>query len=96
MNRDLVAAGIEKKDADGCVVHVHALRHSFGTHLSRAGVAPRVASLYHTNSDICMQLVACRRQGRAGLLETGGERWLSRKPRWYRGGSLFLARRCRR
>ena len=32
MDRDLKAAGIPKKDADGCVVHVHALRHSFGTH----------------------------------------------------------------
>ncbi len=45
MNRDLMLAGIPKRDADGCVVHVHALRHSFGTHLSLAGVAPRVAKL---------------------------------------------------
>ncbi len=43
LNRDLIAAGIPKKDEDGTIVHVHALRHSFGTHLSKAGVAPRVA-----------------------------------------------------
>jgi len=56
MNRDLVAAGIPKVDADGCVVHVHALRHSFGTHLSKAGVAPRVAqaAMRHSNISLTM------------------------------------------
>ncbi len=56
MNRDLKAAGISKKDADGCVVQVHALRHSFGTHLSKAGVAPRVAqaAMRHTNISLTM------------------------------------------
>jgi len=56
MNRDLKAAGIPKKDADGCVVHVHALRHSFGTHLSLAGVAPRVAqaAMRHSNISLTM------------------------------------------
>ncbi len=56
MNRDLKAAGIPKKDADGCVVHVHALRHSFGTHLSKAGVAPRVAqaAMRHSNISLTM------------------------------------------
>lgn len=52
LNRDLAAAGIDKTDADGCIVHVHALRHSFGTHLSRAGVAPRVAQAAMRHSDI--------------------------------------------
>ncbi|EMI15248.1 Integrase, catalytic core, phage domain protein [Rhodopirellula maiorica SM1] len=52
MNRDLAAAGIDKADADGFVVHIHALRHSFGTHLSRAGVAPRVAQAAMRHSDI--------------------------------------------
>ncbi|MEL6897678.1 MAG: site-specific integrase, partial [Planctomycetota bacterium] len=28
MNRDLDAAGIDKTDADGMVVHIHALRHT--------------------------------------------------------------------
>ena len=56
MDRDLKAAGVPKKDADGCVVHVHALRHSFGTHLSMAGVAPRVAqtAMRHSNISLTM------------------------------------------
>ena len=56
MDRDLIAAGIPKRDADGYVVHVHALRHSFGTHLSLAGVAPRVAqaAMRHSNISLTM------------------------------------------
>ena len=56
MNRDLEAAGIPKRDADGCVVHIHALRHSFGTHLSLAGVAPRTAqaAMRHSNISLTM------------------------------------------
>ena len=55
-DRDLVAAGIAKlvKDADGKTridkrddrgrtLDIHALRHTFGTHLSKGGVAPRTA-----------------------------------------------------
>lgn len=42
-DRDLAAAGIPKHDERGRVVDIHALRHTFGTHLSKAGVAPRVA-----------------------------------------------------
>ena len=55
LNRDLKAAGIAKK-VDDCVVHVHALRHSFGTHLSMAGVAPRVAhaAMRHSNISLTM------------------------------------------
>ncbi len=58
MDRDLKAAGIAKKDADGCVVHVHALRHSFGTHLSKAGVAPRVAQAAMRHSNIALTMGA--------------------------------------
>lgn len=56
MDRDLKAAGIPKVDADGMVVHIHALRHSFGTHLSKAGVAPRVAqaAMRHSNISLTM------------------------------------------
>jgi integrase len=56
LDRDLKTAGIPKRDADGCVVHVHALRHSFGTHLSMAGVAPRVAqaAMRHSNISLTM------------------------------------------
>ena len=55
MDRDLVAAGIArievrggrkvvvKRDARGRTVDVHALRTSFGTHLSKAGVPLRTA-----------------------------------------------------
>ncbi|KLU05886.1 integrase-recombinase protein [Rhodopirellula islandica] len=55
LNRDLEAAGIEKT-VDDRVVHVHALRHSFGTHLSLAGVAPRVAqaAMRHSNISLTM------------------------------------------
>lgn len=52
MDRDLVAAGIPKIDADACVVHVHALQHSFGTRLSKAGVAQ--AAMRHSNIALTM------------------------------------------
>jgi len=56
MNRDIEAAGIPKIDDDGYVVHVHALRHSFGTHLSLANVAPRTAqaAMRHSNISLTM------------------------------------------
>lgn len=43
LDRDLVAAGIPKRDDRGRTVDVHAMRHTFGTHLSKGGVAPRTA-----------------------------------------------------
>jgi integrase len=56
LNRDLDAAGIPKIDSEGFVVHIHALRHSFGTHLSMAGVAPRTAqaAMRHSNISLTM------------------------------------------
>ncbi len=56
LNRDLKAAGIPNIDSEGFVVHVHALRHSFGTHLSMAGVSPRVAqaAMRHSNISLTM------------------------------------------
>ena len=56
LNRDLKAADIPKIDSEGFVVHVHALRHSFGTHLSIAGVSPRVAqaAMRHSNISLTM------------------------------------------
>jgi integrase len=56
MDRDLVVAKIPKHDADGRVVHVHALRHSFGTHLSLGGVLPRTAqaAMRHSNISLTM------------------------------------------
>jgi hypothetical protein len=52
LNRDLVAAGIDKIDELGRRVHVHALRHSTGTHLSAAGVARRTAQAVMRHSDL--------------------------------------------
>ena len=56
LDRDLEAAGIPKVDDQGYVVHIHALRHSFGTHLSIAGVAPRTAqaATRHSSIDLTM------------------------------------------
>jgi len=56
MDRDLALAKIPKVDSDGCVVHIHALRHSFGTHLSLAGVSPRVAQAAMRHSDIALTM----------------------------------------
>ena len=44
---DLAAAGIPKRDEWGRTVDVHSLRHTFGTHLSKGGVAPA----YRTSGD---------------------------------------------
>ena len=51
-DRDLRAAGIEKVDERGRTLDIHALRHTFGTHLSKAGVAPRMAQALMRHSDI--------------------------------------------
>ena len=53
LDRDIKAAGIPKIDADGFVVHVHALRHSFGTHLSLVACQRRTA--YGPSSDATQQ-----------------------------------------
>ena len=65
-DRDLVAAGIarlvndpktgktiiDKRDERGRTIDVHALRTTFGTHLSKGGVAPRTAQAAMRHSDI--------------------------------------------
>lgn len=43
LDRDLKAAGVDKRDRRGRVLDVHALRVTFGTHLCAAGVPLRVA-----------------------------------------------------
>ena len=57
-NRDLKAAGIAKIDDRGRTIDVHALRHTFGTLLSAAGVAPRVAqaAMRHSSIDLTMNV----------------------------------------
>lgn len=56
LNRDLAAANIPKRDYRGYTVDMHALRHTFGTHLSKAGVLPRVAQsvMRHKKVDLTM------------------------------------------
>ena len=58
LNRDLKLAGIPKKDDRGRTVDIHGLRHTFGTHLSKAGVAPRVAqaAMRHSSIDLTMNV----------------------------------------
>ena len=63
LDRDLVAAGIarrvkwpgkwkiDKRDERGRTVDVHALRHTFGTLLSKGGVTPRTAQAAMRHSD---------------------------------------------
>jgi integrase len=50
--KDLTAAGIDYKDAQGRQFDFHALRHQCGTMLGRLGVAPRVAMEVMRHSDI--------------------------------------------
>ena len=58
LDRDLKAAGIPKRDDRGRTIDVHALRHTFGTMLSMAGVAPRVAqaAMRHSSIDLTMNV----------------------------------------
>ena len=50
-DKDLVLAKILKVDEQGMRVDVHALRHTFGTHLSKAGVPLRTAQAAMRHSD---------------------------------------------
>lgn len=70
LDKDLVAAGIarrvkvdgkwkiDKRDERGRTVDVHALRHTFGTHLSKGGVSPRTAqaAMRHSTIDLTMNV----------------------------------------
>jgi len=58
LNRDLVSAGIPKRDERGRTIDLHALRHTFGTHLSKGGVAPRTAqaAMRHSSVDLTMNV----------------------------------------
>src|SRR5262249_19627910 len=58
LNRDLRLAGIPKRDDRGRVLDVHALRHTFGTLLSKGGVAPRTAqaAMRHRKIDLTMSV----------------------------------------
>jgi hypothetical protein len=58
LNRDLKLAGIPKRDERGRTVDIHALRHTFGTHLSKGGVSPRTAqaAMRHSSVDLTMNV----------------------------------------
>jgi integrase len=58
LDRDLKLAGIPKVDERGRTVDVHSLRHTFGTHLSKGGVAPRTAqaAMRHSSIDLTMNV----------------------------------------
>jgi integrase len=51
LNRDLELAGIPKRDERGRTLDVHSLRHTFGTHLSKGGVAPKDSPSRHAPLD---------------------------------------------
>ena len=59
LDRDLKAAGIPKRDDRGRSIDVHALRHTFATWLSSAGVAPRTAQAAMRHSDIKLTMGVC-------------------------------------
>jgi integrase len=52
LDRDLKMAGIPKRDERGRTLDVHALRHTFGTLLSKGGVSPRTAQAAMRHQDI--------------------------------------------
>jgi integrase len=57
LDRDLRAAGIPKHDDRGRTVDVHAMRHTFASHLVAAGVAPRTAqaAMRHSSLELTMK-----------------------------------------
>jgi integrase len=57
-DRDLKWAGIPKRDERGQTLDLHALRHSFGTHLSKGGVLPRTAqaAMRHSSIELTMNV----------------------------------------
>jgi len=57
-DRDLQAASVAKADDRGRTLDFHSLRHTFGTWLSAAGVAPRVAqaAMRHSSIDLTMNV----------------------------------------
>jgi hypothetical protein len=59
LNRDLKLAGISKADDRGRTIDVHALRTTFGTLLSKGGVAPRTAQAAMRHCDIDLTMNVC-------------------------------------
>ena len=57
LDRDLAAANIAKKDERGRTVDDHAMRHTFATMLTTAGISPRVAqeAMRHSTVELTMR-----------------------------------------
>jgi integrase len=53
---DIQATGISKADPRNRIIDIHALRHTFGTHLSTSGVHPRtaMAAMRHSRIELTM------------------------------------------
>ena len=56
LRRDLEAAGVAYQDEAGRYLDFHSLRHTFGTNLAKAGVAPKVAQELMRHSDVNLTL----------------------------------------
>ena len=56
LDRDLDTAGIPKQDDRGRTVDIHAMRHTFATHMNKNGVAPRTVqhAMRHSTIDLTM------------------------------------------
>ena len=52
LERILERAGIDREDADGCRVDIHALRHTFATRMARNGVSQVQAAKILGHSDV--------------------------------------------
>ena len=79
LDRDLKAAGIPKRDERGRTVDVHAMRHTFGTLLSKGGVTPRTAqaAMRHSTIDLTMNVYTDPK-----LLDVAGAWNRCRRYRW--------------
>lgn len=58
LNQDLAWANLEKRDVNGKVLDVHALRHTFGTMLAKSGVSLVIAqrAMRHSTPDLTANL----------------------------------------
>ncbi len=72
LDRELKLAGIAKKDERGRSVDVHALRHAYGTLLSKAGVTPRTAQAAMRHSSIDLTMIVYHRSEAAGRVRSDG------------------------
>ena len=83
LRRDLEVAGIPYLDNAGRFLDFHSLRHTFGTNLARAGVAPKVAQELMRHSDVNLTLGIYSHVGisdLAGAVEKLPKNLIERRP----------------